>query len=152
MEQHHIKALLNDILKSMFFKVLRLQEKSVSLTSDDTISRTEMHALEEIKNGSKITLTKLAEKLGISKATASVCVSRLVKKDYIHKVKFKKDKRKRGIQLTERGEHLCIKHEAFHERMIDSLLTDFKVSEYPELLKGLQALYDFFEKLDKELG
>ena len=144
--------MLNDILKDMFFKVLRLQEKSVSLTSNDTISRTEMHALEEIQNGEKITLTQLAEKLGISKATASVCVSRLAKKDYIHKIKFKRDKRKSGIQLTQKGEFLCAKHKAFHDYMIESLLTDFQITEYPQLLKGLQALYAFFEKLDKELG
>ena len=152
MTEENKKTLLNDILKELFFKILRLQEKSVSINSNDKISRTEMHALEEIQLGdNKMTLTKLAEKLGISKATASVCVSRLAKKDYIEKVKIKKDKRKSVLRLTNKGERLCEKHIAFHNRMIERLLSEFKMAQYPELLKGLKALYAFFHGIEQDL-
>ncbi len=146
-----IRLLLNELLKNLFFKILRIQEKSVSLSSNDVISRTEMHSLEVIQQGQNVTLTLLAEKLGITKATASVCVSRLVKKGYIVKTQLEDDKRKNVLKLKEKGEHLCQKHAVFHEQMIDSLLADFKISEYPQLLKGLEALYLFFNDLDKKL-
>ncbi|MFA5676400.1 MAG: MarR family transcriptional regulator [Christensenellales bacterium] len=152
MTEEDIRTLLNGFLKDLFFKILRIQEKSVSQTSNDSISRTEMHALEVIQQfGNNVTLTQLADKLGITKATASVCISRLEKKDYVEKVKLKKDKRKSVLKLNEKGEYLCLKHAEFHEKMIDCLLKDFKIFEYPQLLKGLEALYHFFNKIEKEL-
>lgn len=152
MSEESIKTLLNELLKDLFFKILRIQERSVSQNSNDSISRTEMHALEVIQQfGNNVTLTQLADKLGITKATASVCISRLEKKDYIEKVKLKKDKRKSVLKLKEKGEYLCLKHAEFHEKMIDYLLNDFKISEYPQLLKGLEALYIFFNRIEKDL-
>lgn len=151
MTEGDLKALLNDILKNLFFKILRIQERSVSQLTDDTISRTEMHALEVIQDTTDVTLTQLAEALGITKATASVCVSRLVKKDYLEKIKVKKDKRKSVLRLTGRGEHCCAKHREFHDRMVGRLLGEFQMAEYPEVVRGLGALSAFFDDIEREL-
>lgn len=152
MTEDSIRSLLNELLKDLFFRILRIQERSVSQNSKDSISRTEMHVLEVIHQfENNVTLTQLADKLGITKATASVCISRLEKKDYIEKTKFKRDKRKSVLKLKEKGEYLCLKHAEFHDKMIDSILKDFKISEYPQLLKGLEALYHFFGNIEKEL-
>ena len=71
MTDDQLRELLNSILKDLFFKILRLQEKSVSKLTDDNISRTEMHALEVIQETENVTLTQLADRLGITKATGS---------------------------------------------------------------------------------
>ena len=151
MSDDNLRTLLNDILKDLFFKILRLQEKSVSKLTGDNISRTEMRALEVIEDNNNINLTQLAEKLSISKATASVCISRLAKKDYIQKIKVRRDRRKSMLRLMPKGENCCAKHREFHDRMVGRLLEEFKMSEYPELVKGLGALYAFFEEIEKEL-
>lgn len=151
MSDDKLRTLLNDILKDLFFKILRLQEKTVSRLTGDVISRTEMHALEVIEDNNNITLTQLADKLSISKATASVCITRLAKKDYIDKIKVRRDKRKSILRLTSKGENCCAKHREFHDRMVTRLLEDFKMAEYPELVKGLTALYAFFDDIEKEL-
>lgn len=151
MTDENIRALLNNILKDLFFRILRIQERSVSQTSNDEISRTEMHALEVIEDTRDVTLTQLADKLGITKATASVCVSRLAKKDYIDKIKVKRDKRKSVLRLTEKGLFCCARHRDFHNKMVDRILGEFKINEHQELLKSLQALYTFFGDMEKEL-
>ncbi len=151
MADKNLRSLLNDILKDLFFKILRLQEKSVSQMTKDSISRTEMHAIEVIQDNQNVTLTQLAEKLGITKATGSVCVSRLVKKDYLEKIKVKKDKRINVLRLTPKGKRCYDRHKDFHDRMVSRLLDEFKMEEHKELIRGLFALYDFFDSLEKEL-
>lgn len=147
MTEQETKDLLNKILKEIFYKILRLQEKAVSKDTDGHISRTEMHIIEVIDEMPVATLTNVAEALGITKATASVSTSRLEKKNYIKKVKSSRDKRLYILKLTEEGNVCCKKHRQFHEMMVQSLLKDFKIEEHPEVLTSLQGLSDFFSGL-----
>jgi len=148
MDEQEIRTLLNQVLKDLFYKILRLQEKSVSQSSNSTITRTEMHILEVVQDEQDVTLTRLADALGITKATASVSVSRLTEKGYLYKDASEQDKRKSLLKLTEAGEESCWKHRQFHDMMIESLLRDFKIEDYPYVLKSLQALLDFFNRLE----
>lgn len=149
MNESEVKELLNNILKDLFYKILRLQAKSVSGSTGGQISRTEMHVLETIGDLTDSTMTDIAEALGISKATASVSIATLTKKGYLKKVKSDKDKRKSILILTEKGEKASKNHRQFHEMMVKSVMNKFKIEEYPEVLKSLSALADFFGKLEK---
>lgn len=149
MTEKEIKELLNYILKDLFYKVLRLQAKSVSKSSNNNINRTEMHVLENVQDTPNATVTDIAETLGISKATASVSIARLQDKDFLKKIKSDKDKRKSILVLTENGEVCCKKHKQFHDTMVRSVLKEFKIEEYPEVIKSLQALAGFFNRLEK---
>ncbi len=150
MTQDQIETVLNHVLKDLFYKILRLQEKSVSLSSNRTLSRTEMHVLEIVQETPNVTLTQIAEEFGTTKATTSVTVSRLVKKKYLEKTKLEKDKRKSVLSLTEQGIFFYQKHKQFHDNMVRSVLHDFRIGEYPEIVKSLQALLAFFDRMDKE--
>jgi DNA-binding MarR family transcriptional regulator len=147
-EDQDIRRLLNQVLKDLFYKILRLQEKSVSQTSQNAISRTEMHILEVVQEDEDVTLTHIANTLGITKATASVSVNRLARKGFLEKVPFEPDSRKRILKLTAAGDICCRKHQQFHEMMIESLLREFKVEEYPYVLQSLSALLGFFNRLE----
>ncbi len=147
MTEQEIRTLLNQVLKDMFYSILRLQEKSVSKSANDNLSRTEMHALENIQDSPGATLTQIAEMLGVTKATVSVSVARLVSKGYLIKIKVDNDKRKSVLQLTEKGEDCCKKHKQFHDMLIESILKEFKIAEYPEILKSMQALLQFFNRI-----
>lgn len=149
MTEQEIKELLNYILKDLFYKVLRLQAKSVSKSTNNSINRTEMHVLENVQDTPNATVTDIAETLGISKATASVSITRLQEKRFLKKIKSEQDKRKSILVLTENGELCCKKHKQFHDTMVRSVLKEFKIEEYPQVIKSLQALADFFNKLEK---
>ena len=148
MDEMEIRKLLNQVLKDLFYKILRLQEKSVSESANQAISRSEMHIMEVVQDEQDVTLTRIADAMGITKATASVSVSRLTEKRYLYKDASKSDRRKSILKLTEEGEECCRKHRQFHDMMIESLLHDFKIEEYPYALKSLQALLDFFNRLE----
>jgi DNA-binding MarR family transcriptional regulator len=147
MTDQEIELLLNQALKDMFYSVLRLQEKSVSKLAKGNISRTEMHTLEIVQDIPDATLTQITDILGITKATVSVSVNRLVEKGYLIKNRAEDDKRKNILQLTEEGEIMCKKHAQFHDMLIQAVVRDFQVSQYPEVLKSMQALVNFFNHL-----
>ena len=102
----------------------------------------------------KATLTDIADSTRpVSKATISVSLARLEEKNYLEKVKSPKDKRKSILELTDGGVFCCDKHQKFHDIMVKSLLRDFNIAQYPDVLKSLQALLDFFNVLeDREKG
>lgn len=152
MTEEVIRKLLNQILKDLFFKILRIQAKIVSRAAQENISRTEMHTLEAIEESEYVTLTQIADKLCVTKATASVTVKRLVKKGFVKKVKEENDKRISTLKLTPKGEDCCGKHREFHEGLVDGILHDFNIADHPQVVKSLQALLDYFIKLEKNLN
>ena len=108
MTDQEIELLLNQALKDMFYSVLRLQERSVSKLANGNLSRTEMHALEIVQDIPDATLTQISDILGITKATVSVSVNRLVEKGYLIKTRAEDDKRKsiphhRSLEYEESG-------------------------------------------------
>ena len=147
MTDQEIELLLNQALKDMFYSVLRLQERSVSQLANGNLSRTEMHALEIVQDIPDATLTQSADILGITKATVSVSVNRLVEKGYLIKTRAEDDKRKSILQLTDEGEAMCKKHTQFHDMLIHAVMRDFQVAQYPEVLASMQALVNFFNHL-----
>ena len=50
--------------------------------------------------------------------------------------------------LTQTGQISCAKHRKFHDMMVRSILGEFEIEEYPEVLKSLKALLSFFERLE----
>lgn len=149
MTEREIKRLLNKVLKELFFKILRIQERIVSKSANGRFSRTEMHMLEAIEESESATLTNIAARLGVTKATASVSAARLAAKKYIIKIKSDTDKRKSYMELTDQGRLCCSNHREFHEKMVQSMLKDFKISEYPDVLRSLRGLSDFFSSYDE---
>ena len=147
MTDSEIERLLNQALKDMFYSVLRLQEQSVSKLANGSLSRTEMHALEVVQEIPEATLTQISDILGITKATVSVSVNRLVEKGFLEKHRSEADARKSILRLTEPGEAMCKKHKQFHDMLIHSVMREFQVAEYPEVLKAMQALVNFFNHL-----
>ena len=149
MTEEVIRKLLNQILKDLFFKILRLQAKMVSRSVQENVSRTEMHTLDAIEGSEYVTITQIADKLCITKATASVTVKRLVKKGFVKKVKEENDKRISTLKLTAKGEVCCRKHRDFHDGLVEGILHEFDIAEHPHVIKSLQALLDYFVKLEK---
>lgn len=146
MEDIKTRNLLNDYLKSIFFRILDIQAKQVSLATHNRLSRTEMHSIEIIKDATDPILTDVAESLRVSKATASVCIDRLVKKGFVNKNIFTGDKRKFTLSLTTTGDTTYEQHRIFHDKMVDAMINDLGIEAYPELLRGLKNLADFFNE------
>ncbi len=119
------------------------EEMKQNYNLNDLTSR-QLYCVELIKGMRNPSLTELAEKMKIAKASMSVMIERLVKNNYIYKVASDNDKRSAHVHLTEKGEKAALLHEEMHKR-IARLLTEGMTESEMEILavllnKSMQSL------------
>ena len=107
---------LNTLLVDTFDAILRVEEKSLKHVGNGKLSIAEFHTLECIGRGEDCqrTVGEIAESLGVTVPTVTVCVNKLVKKGYVTKTRTEKDARIDIIELTPEGRKMNRLHRFFH--------------------------------------
>ena len=103
-----------------------------------------MHMLETLGEGQANILSDVARTLNITAATASVSMGRLVNKGFVERKHIEGDRRKYYLELTELGRQSYLNHKRFHEELVDSVIHEFGIEKFPDLLRALENLTDFF--------
>lgn len=137
---------LNDILVSLFNSVLKMEEDAIKSSSRHNLSITEVHTLTAIGAGKAKTMTQVATSLKISVSTLTTAINKLVDKKYVNRFRVPEDRRIVKIELTEEGIEAVQEHEAFHNKMIDDVVSELKEEEQGILLQSLDNLHDFFKR------
>jgi DNA-binding MarR family transcriptional regulator len=127
--QKSLEKILNTILQSS--EVLEEEMKQESNLKN--LTSRQLYCIELIKNMQNPSLTELAERMNIAKASISVMIERLEKNKFIYKVTSDKDRRSAHIHLTEEGEKAASLHAELHKR-IGELLTDEMTESEKEIL------------------
>ena len=94
----------------------------------------------------KKTITNIASELGITLASVTVAVNKLVKKGFLTKEKGQDDGRITFISLTPPGEKVVKVHDYFHRQMVTSISDDLSSHEKLVLVKSIEKLNAFFKK------
>ena len=139
---------LNTLLVDTFDAILRVEEKNLKHVGNGELSIAEFHTLECIGRGEDCqrTVGEIAEALGVTVPTVTVCVNKLVKKGYVTKTRSEKDARIAIITLTAEGRKMNRLHRFFHEQMILAVRNEFNDEELECLLRCIHRLHDFFEE------
>lgn len=139
---------LNTLFVDTFDAIMRVEEKSLRHVGNGQLSIAEFHTLECIGNGQEQcrTVGEIAEVLGVTVPTVTVCVNKLVKKGYVTKTKSEKDARIAIIELTAEGKKMNRLHRFFHEQMLLSVRNEFSDRELEYLLRCIRKLNTFFEE------
>ena len=101
----------------------------------------ELHAIDAITMHDHLTVTQVADKLNLSKATITSTVDRLVRKGYAERIRDEKDRRVVHIELTKKG-LVCRAYRAYHNMMVRSFLQNMDDEE-------LETIYQAFSNLEK---
>lgn len=102
----------------------------------------ELHAIDAITMHDHLTVSQVAEKLHLSRATITATVDRLVKKGYAERVRDEKDRRVIHIELTKKG-RLCFRaYHAYHNMMVRSFLQNMDDEE-------LETIHQAFTNLER---
>ena len=121
-----------------------LEEDMKQETELKNLTTRQLVCIELIKELSNPTLTELAAKLKIAKASISVMIERLEKNEYLKKVISDNDRRIAHIHLTEKGEKAASLHAELHTRIAKAITSNMTNSEriiLTELLnKSVNAL------------
>ena len=139
---------LNTLFVDTFDAILRVEEKSLKHVGGGKLSISEFHTLECIGKGedNRRTVGEIAEALGVTVPTVTVCVGKLVKKGYVTKTRSEKDARVAIIELTREGRKMDRLHRYFHEQMLYAIGEEFSEDEMECLLRCIRKLNVFFEE------
>jgi DNA-binding MarR family transcriptional regulator len=139
---------LNTLLVDTFDAILRVEEKNLKKVGGSKLSIAEFHTLECIGQGEDChrTVGEIAEALGVTVPTVTVCVNKLVQKGYVTKTRSEKDARVAIIELTREGRKMNRLHRYFHEQMLLTVKDEFTDEEMEILIRCLRKLNGFFEE------
>lgn len=122
---HSFEELINIIL----IKSEHLEERIRQKSDLKNLTLRQLQCIEYIHQLENPTLTELAQKLEITKASASVLVDRLVEHRYIVKIKSDNDRRSAHVHLTDTGDKAAHLHNDVHQSFARSLSKDLTDSE-----------------------
>ena len=139
---------LNTLLVDTFDAILRVEEKSLKQVGKGELSIAEFRTLECIGRGEdcRRAVGEIAEALGVTVPTVTVCVNKLVKKGYVTKNRSERDARIAIIELTPEGKKMNRLHRFFHEQMLLSIRGEFNDEELDCLLRCVKRLNTFFDE------
>ncbi len=137
---------LNTLLVDTYTAITQVEEKSLKHVGQGELSIAEFHTLECIGKGEDNcrTVGEIAEALGVTVPTVTVCVNKLVKKGYVTKTKSERDARIAIIELTAEGRKMDRLHRFFHEQLVLSIRHEFEEEEMEYLLRCIRKLNTFF--------
>jgi DNA-binding MarR family transcriptional regulator len=123
--QKNLEQILNTILLSSEI----LEEEMRQESNLKNMTTRQLYCIELIKNLQNPSMTELAEKMNISKASISVMIERLEKNHFIYKVTSDNDRRTAHVHLTAEGEKAASLHTELHKRISELLTADMTDSE-----------------------
>jgi DNA-binding MarR family transcriptional regulator len=125
------------------FKKLQAETIDTAEVSQLTISQFQyINAIHELENP---TITEVAQKLAIAKASVSTGINKLIKKGYVTKTQSDYDKRIFHLALTEQSVQLIdTKHQALQQysNFISAALSKEEAAQFTAILTKLVKLFE----------
>lgn len=137
-------ALLNSLLVETFNEILKVEERSLRLATQETVTVTEMHILDAVEADEPRAISALAAASMVTVSTMTIAVNRLEKKDLVERVREAADRRVVRVRLTDRGRALAHAHQRFHRRMARAVAQDLSEEELTILTRAMGNLRGFF--------
>jgi len=139
------KEVINELLVDVFNHILRIEEE-VLKSRGVTLSMTEVHVLEAIKNTDDPTMGNVAQKLRITMGTLTTSVGVLERKKFVMRYRDETDRRKVYLKLKPDAIEVLKIHDEFHDEMVSSILVDLNIQEDEILLKSLENISNYFKQ------
>lgn len=134
-----------------FWTILEVEEQTIRNSAKINLTISEMHLIEAIgKNENMgITISDLADEMRITRPSVTIAVNKLVKKEYVNKIKALNDGRLVLVTLTKQGLKMDSIHRYFHRTMVRNIEKEFSPEEKVLLIKAIDKLNVFFKSMLK---
>ncbi len=137
-------SVLNELLVSLFNRVMAAEGKAVLTEELKDITYNDMHIIEAIGMEEPKSMSAIARRLSVTVGTLTVNMNSLEKKGYISRTRSTQDKRVVLATLTEKGQRAFDHHRDFHMTMVDAAVAGLSDEERRVLLSCLKKLDRFF--------
>lgn len=146
------RAELDDLMSTTFNAVLRVEEKSLNNKLTEGLSITEIHTLVAVGLYETNPMNVVAARLGVTLATLTTAVNKLVSKGFIERARCTDDRRKVLIRLSKRGRMVFRSHGLFHKKMLEEALAELSEEEERTLVQALSKVKTYLEESARNTG
>ena len=160
-----LEAVDNEMMNSLadsYYEVteimdnLRVSMKKLSKCDRNPFRKVDFRMLHLIKDTEELTMQELGEEMGITKSRVTAIVSKLMEKDLVITETSQKDKRKKFLRLTKKGEKQIEDFKRSHEEFFMKMwnhYTDEEVAQWKHLMTKMTTIIEEeiknFEKLEQ---
>ena len=144
-----INAALNEVFVKVFKNITGIEERAIRTGEYHNATANDMRVIEAIGMGKPRNMTSVANALSVTTGTLTISVNSLVKKGFVERVRSEEDRRVVLVSLTEKGKMVYIKHQKFHEELVESIVNRLDEEEKVLLEKVLSNLNRYFSKMQK---
>jgi DNA-binding MarR family transcriptional regulator len=109
-------------------------------SSGNTVTERQASVLDHLSEKQPITLSMLAEHMGVSRSTMSITVSRLVRGGYVARRKSAQDSRLVALTLTPAGVRIRDENALLHPELVRQIFRKMKPEEVETALQGIECL------------
>jgi DNA-binding MarR family transcriptional regulator len=127
----------------LVMKAIRADMRAIGST---TLSVPQFRTLAFLDRNPGASLSDLAEHLGVTRATASATIERLVQRDYVDRKDHPQERRRVVLNLTEAGIHHLEQARVQTRSHITDLLNHLTEEQVVQIEKGLGLLKQVFER------
>ena len=136
---------LDELLSGTFNSILRIEERSLDNRLTHGLTITEVHTIVAVGLHERNPMNVVAARLGVTLATLTTAVAKLVRKGFIERSRFEDDRRVVLVSLTKKGRQVLRAHNLFHHQMTDEALADLTEEEERVLAEALAKVRAFFD-------
>ena len=144
---------LNELLVDTYRSIVTVEEEMLRSTGKLDLSIGEMHMIEFIAKNKEQgqTISDIARHQELSVPSVTIAINKLVRKNYVEKVRCEKDGRRVYVKVTRLGAKADAVHRYFHEQMLRAVLREVDEEDRASLLKGIESINRFFHRQVEEM-
>lgn len=137
--------MLIDRYQNAINKVYRSINQILKEKMHSDITTDQFSTLQYIRHHEYCTSTQIAQAFGIGKSAVTAQINRLVKKEFIKRIRDKQDRRNVFLYVTDRGQHVIESTEQVLYQVIGNKLSHFDEREIESFIHSLEKLADLME-------
>ena len=137
---------LNDLFVDTFNSVMRIEERALECRLTQGLSIAEIHTIDAVGLHECNPVKVVAERLGVTLATATAAITKLEKKGYLTRERGTQDRRQVLVSLTTEGRKAWRAHSMFHHKLVEQALSGLDEQEARVLMLALGKVKDFFDE------
>lgn len=136
-------TVLSCLVMELYNDIRTIEENALKKGHFSNVSLTEIHTVEAIGMYETRSMSEVAKILGITTGTLTVAVNKLVKKQYVQRIKSDRDRRVVLLKLTKEGRLLYRVHQKFHIDLIRASVEGVSEEERETLERALERLHAY---------
>lgn len=149
MNKDEVKKMISKQLFESYSLTMQLEKKELAASRFNDLNIKDLHIIYMIAVNKNLTITEIAKKLCLTKATMTSTIDKLEELDYVSRERNHKDRRIINIILTKKGRLLYRLYDKLHKEYMENLFSKLSSSE---LHKLNSKMHSFMQYLQKEIN